>query len=132
MVESGKKPVASEAQEQAAVISWWRLAHKSYGVPEYTLLHIANEGTGSAARGRLQKRQGVRAGVADLFLSVPRGAFSGLWIEMKRQRDGYVRPQQKEFLSEMQRLGYDCAVCRGADAARQKIVAYMTAGVGRK
>lgn len=126
MVESQKKPVASEAQEQAAVIEWWRFACKKYGVPEVALLHVANEGTGSVVRGRLQKRQGVRAGVADLFLSVPRGSFSGLWIEMKRQ-GGSVRPEQREFLSQMQTLGYDCAVCRGAEAVREKIHAYLTA-----
>lgn len=55
-----KKQVATEAQEQTAVISWWQYACRQYGVPECSLLHIANEGTGSAARGRLQKRQGVR------------------------------------------------------------------------
>lgn len=125
MVERAKKPVASEAQEQVAVIDWWRFAHKKYGVPECSLLHVANEGTGSAARGRLQKKQGVRAGVADLFLSVPRGAFSGLWLEMKRQ-GGRVRPEQLDFLQTMRALGYDTAVCPGAEAARQKIHAYMT------
>ena len=88
------------------------------------LLHIANEGTGSAARGRLQKRQGVRAGVADLFLSVPRGGRSGLWIEMKR-KGGRVRPEQREFLGHMQALGYAGAVCHGADEARDVITAYM-------
>lgn len=127
MVERAKKPVASESQEQAAVIEWWRFAHKKYDVPECSLLHIANEGTGSVARGCLQKRQGVRAGVADLFLSVPRGSFSGLWIEMKR-KDGQVRQEQREFLNQMQVLGYDCSVCRGAEAAMRKIHAYMTQG----
>lgn len=119
-----EKHVATEAQEQTAVISWWRYACRIYGVPECSLLHIANEGTGSAARGRLQKRQGVRAGVADLFLSVPRGAFSGLWIEMKR-KGGRVRPEQREFLMNMQALGYEGAVCHGADEARDVIMAYM-------
>lgn len=120
-----EKPVATEAQEQASVISWWRYACRIYGVPECSLLHIANEGTGSAARGRLQKRQGVRAGVSDLFLSVPRGEFSGLWIEMKR-KGGRVRPEQREFLRNMQALGYEGVVCHGADEARAVITAYMT------
>lgn len=123
-----KSTKPSEAEEQAAVIEWWRLVCRKYGVPECALLHIANEGTGSAARGRLQKKQGVRAGVSDLFLSVPRGGCGGLWIEMKCRIGGYVRPEQKEFLSQMQALGYDCAVCRGAEAARQKIHAYMIQG----
>lgn len=120
-----EKFIASETQEQSAVIDWWRLACRKYGVPEMALLHIANEGTGSAARGRLQKRQGVRAGVSDLFLSVPRGAFSGLWIEMKR-KGGRVRPEQREFLRNMQALGYEGVVCHGADEARAVITAYMT------
>ena len=122
-----KSREASEADEQAAVIEWWRFACRKYGVPECALLHVANEGTGSVARGRLQKRKGVRAGVADLFLSVPRGAFSGLWIEMKRKR-GRVRPEQREFLREMQALGYAGAVCHGADEARDVIAAYMMQG----
>ena len=125
MVESQKKPVASEAQEQTAVIEWWRFACKKYGVPEVSLMHIANEGTGSAARGRLQKRQGVRAGVSDLFLSVPRGGRAGLWIEMKRM-GGRVSPEQREFLEKMRDLGYDGVVCHGAEAAIEKIHAYMT------
>lgn len=120
-----EKHVATEAQEQTAVISWWRYACRIYGVPEMALLHIANEGTGSAARGRLQKRQGIRAGVADLFLSVPRGGQGGLWIEMKR-KGGRVRPEQREFLKEMQALGYAGAVCHGAEEARIKIAEYMT------
>ena len=124
MVESQKKPVASEAQEQASVIEWWRFACRKYGVTEVALLHVANEGTGSVVRGRLQKRQGVRAGVADLFLSVPRGSFSGLWIEMKRM-GGRVRPEQREFLEKMRDLGYDGVVCHGAEEAIEKIHAYM-------
>lgn len=120
-----KSREASEADEQAAVIEWWRFACRKYGVPECSLLHIANEGTRSAARGRLQKSLGVRAGVSDLFLSVPRGGRGGLWIEMKR-KGGRVRPEQREFLSTMQALGYDGAVCHGADEARDVITAYMT------
>lgn len=124
MVEQ-KKAVVSEAQEQAAVIRWWGLVCGRYGVPELCLMHIANEGTRSAARGRLMKSQGVRAGVSDLFLSVPRGGFCGLWVEMKR-KGGRVRPEQREFLRNMQALGYEGVVCHGADEARAVITAYMT------
>lgn len=119
-----KSRVASESEEQAAVIAWWRLRHKVYGVPEFSLLHIPNEGTGSAARGRLQKKMGLRKGCPDLFLSVPRGAFSGLWIEMKR-KGGALRPEQAAFMDELKALGYDCAVCYGQDAAKEKIHSYL-------
>lgn len=128
MVEQ-KAAVASEAQEQAAVIRWWGLVCGRYGVPELCLMHIANEGTRSAARGRLMKSQGVRAGVSDLFLSVPRGGFCGLWIEMKR-KGGRVSPEQTAFLEHMKAMGYDGAVCRGADEAMVKIHSYITAKEG--
>ncbi len=122
-----KRCYASEAEEQAAVIVWWRYASRKYGVPECALMHIANEGTSSAARGRLQKKQGLRAGAADLFLAVPRGGRCGLWIEMKRV-DGRARPEQTAFLERMRNLGYDGVVCHGAGQAVDHIHAYMTKG----
>lgn len=118
-------PIPSEAQEQAAVIKWWRYVYNLYGVPEDTLIHIANEGSGSVSRGKLLKKLGVRPGVADLFLSVARGNYHGLWIEMKRL-GGRLRPEQRAFLENMQGQGYDTAVCHGAEAARLKIAAYLT------
>ena len=120
---AAKKP--SEAQEQQALIQWWRLAHGKYGVGEHLLLHVANEGTGSAVRGRIQKRMGLRAGCPDLFLAVPCGEFSGLWLEMKRRDGGRVSPEQADFLLSLKTMGYAAEVCRGAEKAIQAIDKYL-------
>lgn len=113
-----------ETEEQAAVIEWWGLKCKAWGVPDRLLYHIANEGTRSAARGRLQKKQGVRAGCPDLCLSVARGGFFGLYIEMKRL-GGRLTPEQKEFHADLREQGYRVDTCYGAESAIETITEYM-------
>lgn len=106
-------------------MQWWRIVHGKYGVGEHLLMHVANEGTGSVVRGRMQKRMGLRAGCPDLFLAVPCGGFSGLWIEMKRREGGKVSPEQAEFLLSLKTMGYACEVCRGANKAMEVINDYL-------
>ena len=114
----------SETEEQAAVIAWWGLKCKAWKIPPHLLFHIANEGSGSAVRGRLQKRQGVRAGCPDLCLSVARGGFFGLYVEMKRN-GGRCTPEQKAFHEDLRAQGYRVEVCYGAQAAIDTITHYM-------
>ena len=127
MINAGPCIAASEAQEQRAVIDWWRLACRRYGVPEHLLLHIPNEGTGNAIRGRQQKLLGVRKGCPDLLLAVPAGGHHGLWIEMKR-RKGRTSLEQDRFMDVLREQGYACEVCRGVDDACKAITAYMRPG----
>ena len=113
-----------ETDEQAAVIEWWGWKSKAWGIPPHLLFHVANEGSGSPARGRLLKRQGVRAGCPDLCLSVARGAFFGLFIEMKR-KGGRCTPDQVAFHADLRAQGYRVEVCHGAQAAIDVITDYM-------
>ena len=114
----------SETEEQAAVIKWWDLKCKAWKIPPHLLFHVPNEGSGSAARGRLLKRQGVRPGCPDLCLSVARGGFFGLFVEMKR-RNGRTPPEQKAFHADLRAQGYRVEVCYGAQAAIDTITLYM-------
>lgn len=114
----------TEADEQAAVIQWWSLKCKAWKVPPHLLYHIANEGSGSVARGRLLKRTGVRAGCPDLCLSVARGGFFGLFVEMKRKA-GRLTPEQKAFHEDLREQGYRVETCYGADQAIDTITNYM-------
>ena len=73
----------SEATEQELVIQWcnWQQAqHPEAGM----IFHIPNGGqpehNWEAAN---LKRQGVKAGVPDLFLPVAKNGYHGLFIEMK-------------------------------------------------
>ncbi len=114
----------TEADEQTAVIRWWDLKCKAWKVSSHLLYHIANEGSGSVARGRLLKRTGVRAGFPDLGLCVARGGFFGLFVEMKR-KTGRLTDEQKTFHDDLRAQGYRVETCYGADQAIDTITNYM-------
>lgn len=75
-----------EHNEQVALMKWWSLACNRYCIAESLLFAIPNGGNRDVVTGALMKAEGVRAGVPDLFLSVPRGAYHGLFIEMKKRK----------------------------------------------
>lgn len=116
--------VPSEADEQANVIKWWAAQCRLYGLPSFSLYHVANEGSGSAIRGRRLKEQGVRAGIPDLIFDVPRSNYHGLRIEMKSKR-GRPRKNQLDVLSWMESQGYAVAVCHGSTDAIDVIKEYL-------
>lgn len=91
-----------------------------------SILHIANERRTSMQQGKLLKRMGVMAGVADLFIALPRGQWAGLWLELKEGK-GKPSQAQKEFLSRMTVNGYFCACVTGLEAAQAVIKQYLTA-----
>ena len=71
-----------EDTEQMGVIDWsnWNTGR----FPELKLLfHVPNGGKRNAAEAARFKAMGVKAGVPDLCLPVPRGGYAGLYIEMK-------------------------------------------------
>ena len=92
-----KLPPPTEDQEQIALINWARMQEKKY--PELRLLfHIPNGGSrGKAEAGRF-RAMGVRAGVPDLCLPVPRGGKHGLFVEMKRTKGGGVKIERSRTL----------------------------------
>lgn len=122
MYKSGAIP--TEHNEQKALFAWWRAQYRDM---EPLLIAIPNGGARSLRTGAMLKAEGVRAGVPDIFLAWPAGGYHGLWIELKRRAHGYATPEQKFMLGAFRRAGYDCAVCRGWDEAREKIQSYLGA-----
>ena len=111
------KTTASETDEQIAVIEYCDV----YGIPIY---HIANEGKRTHYTGNLLRRLGMRKGVPDLCIPLPRGKYHGFYIEMKSE-SGKVTKEQREWLKLLKNNGYATAICYGADEAINKISAYM-------
>lgn len=113
----------SEDTEQINVFSWAEWNRQRY--PALKLLHhIPNGGSRNKAEAVKLKQMGVRAGVPDLHLPVPRGVYCGLYIEMKYDR-GRVERSQKEFLQAAAEAGNFCVVCYGADMAIRVLEEYM-------
>ena len=118
----------SEAQEQCKLIKWADKCVQMEIHPELSMLYaVPNGGRRDKAEAAHLKRQGVRAGVPDLFLPVSRGSYHGLFIELKY---GKNKPTEKqtEWLKSLNEQGYAVAVCYGCDEASEKILKYLKLG----
>lgn len=98
----------------------------------HALFHVANER--QVAKGRsgyvthaLLAKAGFRSGVSDYFLAVPSDdAFHGLFLELKAG-SGELHKPQRDFLDDMRRQGYGCAVAWNAEAAVAACMQYLDA-----
>lgn len=102
-------------------------------VPSLRLLHAipnggarGNDSRTNMIRGAMLKAEGVRKGVPDIFLPVPKQKYHGLYIEMKVSDRSKGRPSQEQldFIKEVEMLGYKCHICYGAEEAKQAIYDY--------
>lgn len=72
----------AECDEQMYLFNWVAFARNT--IPEVDMLfHVPNGGSRDRREAARLKAQGVRAGVPDLCLPVPSGAYHGLFIELK-------------------------------------------------
>jgi hypothetical protein len=118
----------TEHAEQADLISWAQ--YRSATMQELkTLFAIPNGGARHTATGKKLKAEGVKRGVPDLFLPVPRGNYCGLFVELKRRSGGRLSPKQKEWCEFLRAHGYAAEVCRGWEHAAHVIENYLR-GVG--
>ncbi len=120
-----------ESIEQQRLFTWWRLEGcKTYGLPPCVLFAIPNGGKRSLKTAMQLKREGVQAGVPDIFLAVPDRFRNGLFIEMKRPkspgtRAGSASKEQREVMASLMASGYGCVVAYGATEARNVIERYL-------
>ncbi len=115
----------SEEQEQTAVFEWAMLMRNQY--PELDLLyHVPNGGYRHPATAARMKAQGVKPGVPDLCLPVARGGWHGLYVEMKRKKDGRVSDAQKAWIEALGAQMYRAVVAHGCEEACDIIYKYLT------
>ena len=113
----------TEDTEQMQIINYCN--SMSAYVPEYEMIyHIPNEG--KRKNGAKLKRIGLRKGIPDLCLPVPKMVFNGLYIELKKDTSKKASKEQKEWLFKLEQQGYATSLCFGADEAINLITAYMT------
>lgn len=109
----------SEAEEQTALFQW-----AAY-IPELRFMYaVPNGGSRNVREAANLKRQGVKAGVPDICLPLPKGRFHGLYIEMKVGKNKPSDKQEK-YIDYLHRVGYAAFVCYGFDEARQVIEKYL-------
>ena len=115
-----------EHAEQVSLIQWWALQCKRFGVYEQLLFAIPNGGQRNIITAKRMKDEGVRSGIPDLFLAVPRGNFHGLFIEMKKPQGGVVSENQKACMEMLSNNNYCVAVCHGFIDAQEAIKGYLS------
>ena len=111
-----------EAIEQAKVIAWAIANERNY--PYLQLLHCSLNGVKmTKAQAGRAIAQGMKKGVADLFLPVKMGIYGGLYIEMKSEK-GRTSIDQSKFLKAVSDNGYAVSVCYSANEAIKRIEDY--------
>lgn len=116
----------NEHDHQVALFQWaeWQ----SGAMPELKLMFaIPNGGARNIVVATKLKAEGVRAGVPDIMLPVPRGLYHGLFIELKKPK-GTVQPNQREWIAALGLQGYRSVICYGWEEAKDTVLAYLKQG----
>lgn len=113
-----------EGMEQATLFS---ILAVKYPEASRVTWHTPNGGHRHIKVAAEMKRQGVKAGVPDIFVAQARGGWFGLFIEFKAAppNDARVSPEQTAFLQRLEQQGYYATVCRGVDDALRVIEQYL-------
>jgi len=113
----------SEASIQASILEW---ASIDPIIKKYRrfIIHFPNEGKRTRWYGAHLNRLGMRRGVSDIFIAVPRHGFGGAWIELK-SKNGKLTDDQIKFIDDMKSQNYYTEVCRSFEEAQAKILAYL-------
>lgn len=118
-----------EYLDQQALFAWWANWHRTRGLADVQLFAIPNGGLRSLRTAARLKKEGVKAGVPDVFLAVPTARHGGLFIEMKRDAShgskGRLSEAQKVALLVFEQAGYATCVAYGWKAAVAAIERYL-------
>ncbi len=117
--------VPSETQEQIWLIQWSQQPsiRKEYPDLKY-LYHIPNE-RADKVQAAILKKMGVKRGVPDMCLPVPRSKYHGLYIEMKKTANGVVSDDQIWWTEQLRQNGYAAHVCHGWKEASEVLLWYL-------
>lgn len=117
--------MANETQEQIWLMQWGQQPSIRRQYPELKYLyHIPNERS-DKRQAAILKKMGVKRGVPDLCLPVPRGKYHGLYIEMKRADGGTVSDDQSWWNEQLLSLGYASVFCSGWESGKEALLWYL-------
>mgnify|MGYP000303687885 CR=1 FL=1 len=113
-----------ETGEQQAVFQWAKYHLGKYPDLEW-MYAIPNGGYRHKATAARLKAEGVKSGVPDICLPIPRGIYPGLYIEMKRPKKGRLSENQKRWRAVLCRNGYRVERCDGWQQAVAVLLNYL-------
>ena len=118
-----KKLKRTESEEQQMLFEWSALMASK--IPELgELFHVPNGGHRNKIVAARLRREGVKAGIPDIFLLVPKNGYHGLAIELKAKGKKPTKAQE-EWLERLGKRGYLAVICYGFEEARDLILTYL-------
>jgi hypothetical protein len=121
--ESKNKKHREEADMQTEFFNKVKLVFPK--IPDSLLFAVPNGGSRNKKEAANLKRQGVKAGVADVILLMPRFYGCGcLCIEFKT-RTGRPSPAQIEFRKQAENAGNKYVICRSAAEGIRAVSEYL-------
>lgn len=111
---------------QGSCVKWFRYQYSEYKDLLFAIpngLPIFDKELRVKIYNRLNK-EGLKAGVPDLFLALPRGIYHGAFIEIKYDSDR-LRKVQADMIRELESENYKCIIVRSLDEFIEQINEYM-------
>jgi hypothetical protein len=117
-----------ESDLQISCVNWFK-----YQYPQYKMLLFAipNGGLRNIKTAVTLKREGVVSGVPDLFLSLARGEWHGMYLELKSGSNDLTANQDMFFIMA-RKQGYKCEVIRTLDQFIREVTFYLNANLNKK
>ena len=95
-----------------------------YAEIEPLFFAVSNGGIRNAWTAKIMKDEGVRAGVSDLILLIPKHGYAGLLIEAKKP-DGKQSESQKEFEQLATKFKYLYVIVRNQEDFERLMMWYI-------
>lgn len=112
---------------QAGCVKWFRYQYSEYKDLLFAIpngLPIFDKELRVKIYNRLNK-EGLKAGVPDLFLAVPKSIYHGLFIEIKSGEDR-LRKNQFDMIQLLTAQGYKCIVINNLNDFINEINSYLS------
>ena len=114
----------SEHQEQAALFEWAERVERRY--PELQWLYaVPNGGHRHKLTAIKLKAEGVKPGVLDVHLDIPRHNYHGWRGELKVNNNKPTK-SQKKWIEHHKQNGYFADWFKGWDAMRENLIWYLS------
>lgn len=107
---------------QTTCTNYFNLFHREY---KGLLFAIPNGGLRKIKTAAFLKKEGVVAGVADMFLSVPNNEYHGLYIEFKVDYNKQSE-SQKLFEEKVKQQGYKYIVIKSLEEFQIVVKSYLS------
>lgn len=110
-----------EKDIQKMVVQWLQMN----SLTADNFFSIPNEGKRSLINGKSLVSMGLKKGASDIFIMIPTRIYSGMFLEIKREKGSKTSPEQIEFMNKANSQGYYACIGKGFDNCIAEITNYL-------